>query len=70
MGRGGGGELNRPREKKGKNERKLGREVPSPFPSLVAACIFPRQIFARALLSSRMEQASKVVTAIILIDIA
>ena len=50
-GGGGGGELNRPREKKEKNKGRLGREVPSPFPSLVAACIFPRQIFARALLS-------------------
>ena len=28
----GGGELNRPREKKGKNERKLGRDFPSPVP--------------------------------------
>ena len=51
-GRGGGvGELNRTREKLKKNERKLGREVPSPFPPVVAPCIFPRQIFARALLS-------------------
>ena len=34
-GKGGGGvvvELNRPRKKKGKNERKLGRDFPSPVP--------------------------------------
>ena len=31
-GEGGVGELNRPREKKGKNERKLGRDFPSPVP--------------------------------------
>ena len=51
-GEGGGGRLKSYAEKKKeKNEGRLGREVPSPFPSLVAACIFPRQIFARALLS-------------------
>ena len=48
----GGGRLKSYAEKKKeKNEGRLGREVPSPFPFLVAACIFPRQIFARALLS-------------------
>lgn len=52
VGVGRGGRLKSYAEKKKeKNEGRLGREVPSPFPSLVAACIFPRQIFARALLS-------------------
>ena len=47
----GGGRVKSSAGKKREKREETGARFSLPSPSLVAACIFPRQIFARALLS-------------------